>query len=164
MEDKIKLVSCPFCGGEPEFDRYVRGTNKYVCVTCSECGAESAEVKVSHDVCADEEAAIAWNRRICRCGHIWDKIKKGISKTQKRNTIDDDVVAFMRNYGAHGISDFGPYKNEKLDAEDGVILWMDNGDVVIFFNKAEGEDDRVCSKAGNAHEEGAGRDNKEAQE
>jgi Lar family restriction alleviation protein len=56
MSDAVKLLPCPFCGGEAEFQR--RGTGRVSCVVdCTECGASHS----SSD--EGDRSGTSWNRR-----------------------------------------------------------------------------------------------------
>ncbi len=64
MEEK--LLPCPFCGGEAEFEVYGGTACAVVCQSC-QCGAST--------VCLDDgmQAVEAWNRRADRTCHAVDE-------------------------------------------------------------------------------------------
>lgn len=69
---EIRLLPCPFCGGEAEFHRTPIKTNGGWCdsvvVCCKECEARTNRIlydKKKHDIDGEyDEAAKAWNTRI----------------------------------------------------------------------------------------------------
>ena len=62
-DERVTILPCPFCGGEPMLSPQVPG----YCgarVECMECDASSGSVKVPGDPDAGDRAAIdRWNRR-----------------------------------------------------------------------------------------------------
>lgn len=60
-ENKIKLLSCPFCGGKAIITDMFYNS---VAVVCKSCRASGGEFPISKDYCANEKAAEAWNLRI----------------------------------------------------------------------------------------------------
>ena len=69
---EIRLLPCPFCGGEAEFHRTPIKTNGGWCdsvvVRCKECEARTNRIlydKKKYDIDGEyDEAAKAWNTRI----------------------------------------------------------------------------------------------------
>ena len=57
---EIKLLPCPFCGGEAE----LRNEGYCSFVKCQSCGAEAGLSHISAEYCANEKSAEAWNRRV----------------------------------------------------------------------------------------------------
>jgi len=67
----IVLKPCPFCGGIPQQPQCYRGIDeisrpKWGMVQCTNCGAQSGDVRTGYGPVADwcEDAAIEWNKRV----------------------------------------------------------------------------------------------------
>ena len=61
-----ELKPCPFCGGEAEIRAGGNGgfnAPKLAFVQCRLCGAKTANIPVSADYAAKDEAANYWNQR-----------------------------------------------------------------------------------------------------
>lgn len=60
VTDKIKLLACPFCGGEAAIEHLSEYDDEGYVVRCSVCGIEAPD----NCFCNEHEAAQWWNRRI----------------------------------------------------------------------------------------------------
>lgn len=58
-----KLKPCPFCGGEAIMRHISSIMDVFSYVTCTRCGVQSPNFKVSSEYASDDKAAEAWNRR-----------------------------------------------------------------------------------------------------
>lgn len=67
--NKVELKPCPLCGGKAELQHQplefmFSRQDYYSYVKCESCGAQSGNVCISAQYCADDKAAEAWNMRI----------------------------------------------------------------------------------------------------
>lgn len=99
---ELKLLPCPFCGGEAEYyKRYIGygssglGAHDWFSVKCEKCRTKSDEYKT------EAEAIAAWNRRaepesvsLVRCGEC--------AKYQSPNCAAKHEQA-LRDFCSHGV-------------------------------------------------------------
>ena len=61
IRDKLlDIAPCPFCGGQGSLCKH----DETVYVGCLSCFARGESFTVSADICANDEAIKAWNRRV----------------------------------------------------------------------------------------------------